>query len=579
MFILHIFRRYFFWISFILIGIIAFILGIWGYRIYVIDNELPYTLWDLIYVTIQLFVLESGNPGNAIPWQFEVARFLAPAFPLWTIFKAVKVIFQNQIRNARLRIRKKHAVIVGLGAQSRYLLTEFRKRKMKIVVIDNDPQNRFIDFVRSQKGIVITGDGRENLILKQARVHKAKYIISFIQNDNTQIEIAFKIWQLFNEQKKSSKQHKIVTAIHLKDPNYINLLKDHERVTHQTENYDLRIFNTYENSVCELTTGHPFDRMTIQPNSPEFVNIIIIGFGFIGERLILHAAQTCHFANQLKPRIVVFDTSINLETKKFFHKYPALTEICDIDLRSIEFDDYNWENELTNILRDQNAITSIYLVFDDPIQNLLKAIEIKANIKVNVPVLVRIHDESIMTEALHSDSKDYFTGDISAFGLPNQTSSFELIIEEKLDKMAQAIHEYYLEELPPASTPRSSQLPWKQLPQEHKDANRQAANHIPVKLRAINCQEVALSDRRQEAELSTGEIELLAKMEHNRWKAERLLKGWTYAPERDDTNKKHPCIVPWEKLPEIEKEKDRQQIGDLPNILKKAKQKIVREIQ
>ena len=38
----------------------------------------------------------------------------------------------------------------------------------------------------------------------------------------------------------------------------------------------------------------------------------------------------------------------------------------------------------------------------------------------------------------------------------------------------------------------------------------------------------------------------------------RLEEGWTLGPRRDDTRKTHPCLVPYEHLPEIEKECDRQ---------------------
>ena len=34
--------------------------------------------------------------------------------------------------------------------------------------------------------------------------------------------------------------------------------------------------------------------------------------------------------------------------------------------------------------------------------------------------------------------------------------------------------------------------------------------------------------------------------------------GWRYGPERNDAKKEHPCLVPYEQLPESEKEYDRQ---------------------
>ena len=34
-------------------------------------------------------------------------------------------------------------------------------------------------------------------------------------------------------------------------------------------------------------------------------------------------------------------------------------------------------------------------------------------------------------------------------------------------------------------------------------------------------------------------------------------QGWTYGEQRDDKLKKHPCLIPYEELPEVEKDYDR----------------------
>lgn len=51
--------------------------------------------------------------------------------------------------------------------------------------------------------------------------------------------------------------------------------------------------------------------------------------------------------------------------------------------------------------------------------------------------------------------------------------------------------------------------------------------------------------------------ELLAKNVHEVWAKGRMDGGWTYGPERDDAKKLHPCLVPYEELPESEKDYDR----------------------
>lgn len=53
-------------------------------------------------------------------------------------------------------------------------------------------------------------------------------------------------------------------------------------------------------------------------------------------------------------------------------------------------------------------------------------------------------------------------------------------------------------------------------------------------------------------------IERLAENTHEVWSAQRIKDGWTYGPTRDDANQHHPCLVPYDQLPDSEKEYDRK---------------------
>jgi hypothetical protein len=70
-------------------------------------------------------------------------------------------------------------------------------------------------------------------------------------------------------------------------------------------------------------------------------------------------------------------------------------------------------------------------------------------------------------------------------------------------------------------------------------------------LAAVNAGTVTLTDE---------QIEQLAVHEHKRWMADRIRHGWTYAQQRDNATKKHPCLVPWEQLSDTEKDKDRDAV-------------------
>ncbi len=71
--------------------------------------------------------------------------------------------------------------------------------------------------------------------------------------------------------------------------------------------------------------------------------------------------------------------------------------------------------------------------------------------------------------------------------------------------------------------------------------------------------------------------EALAKNTHEVWAAARLREGWTYGPVRDEEKKEHPCLIPYEELPESEKDYDRATSGETLRLILKLGYKIVKE--
>lgn len=52
-------------------------------------------------------------------------------------------------------------------------------------------------------------------------------------------------------------------------------------------------------------------------------------------------------------------------------------------------------------------------------------------------------------------------------------------------------------------------------------------------------------------------VEEMSKNVHEVWAVTRIKQGWTYGEQRNDELKTHPCLVPYEDLPEEEKVYDR----------------------
>lgn len=61
--------------------------------------------------------------------------------------------------------------------------------------------------------------------------------------------------------------------------------------------------------------------------------------------------------------------------------------------------------------------------------------------------------------------------------------------------------------------------------------------------------------------------ELLAKNTHEIWARNRIEEGWTYGDIRNDEKLQSPCLIPYEKLPESEKEYDRSTSQEVLKVL------------
>ena len=96
-------------------------------------------------------------------------------------------------------------------------------------------------------------------------------------------------------------------------------------------------------------------------------------------------------------------------------------------------------------------------------------------------------------------------------------------------------------------------------------------NKINYKPKPIDTKDVVLPEELSEL------AEMIAKNVHEVWSAGRMKDGWTYGEERSDAEKKHPCLVPYEELTEVEKEYDRNTSQETLKLITKLGFKIVKD--
>ena len=106
------------------------------------------------------------------------------------------------------------------------------------------------------------------------------------------------------------------------------------------------------------------------------------------------------------------------------------------------------------------------------------------------------------------------------------------------------------------------------IPEEYREDVEKIKRILNERKKDYVPQPIDTSDIRLPEELNVL-IEQMAKNVHEVWAQSRIEQGWTYGEERSDALKQHPCLVPYEELPEVEKAYDRDTaLGTLKLICK-----------
>ncbi|MBP1767364.1 MAG: hypothetical protein H6P98_1479 [Candidatus Aminicenantes bacterium] len=144
----------------------------------------------------------------------------------------------------------------------------------------------------------------------------------------------------------------------------------------------------------------------------------------------------------------------------------------------------------------------------------------------------------------------------------------DVLLGSGRELLARAIHERYrLDNRDKRSPDDPSMQPWDGLLEELKESNRQQADHIPQKLKAVGCDFTpVVGSNPKLIRFSGQEVEVMARMEHDRWVAEKFLKGFSFGP-RDVHKKTSPYLVPWDDLTEAVKDIDRKAVREIPELL------------
>jgi hypothetical protein len=537
--------------------------------------------WHMLYLTVQLFVLESGEVLGPANWALTVARILAPAVAIYTTIEALAIILHEQFQRFRMRFLKDHIVVCGLGQKGLLLSRSFRESGEQVVVIEQDGGNSMLEQCREYGVMTLIGNATDSGMLRRAQVHKAKYIISVCGNDGTNAEVATRARDLVWGRKGKA----LSCLVHIFDPQLYNLLREREMGMGKLGAFRLESFNVFESGARVLLNEYPPFSKTGKEHSPG-PHIVVVGVGRMGESMVVNAARNWQErgnASGERLRITLIDKEAERKKESLCFRYPQLERVCELvpgqmDVKNPEFE----RAEFLFDCRGYCDVSMIYVCLDDDSAALGAALMLRQRVRpVEIPIVVRMtHDAGLATLLPEKRHKGESFVNVHAFGLLDRTCTPDLLFGCTYEILARAIHEHYLRsEQEKGSTTQTnpSMVPWEELPENLRQSNRGQAEHIRVMLQAIGCDIAITNDWDVQPFLfSPEEVELMAKVEHERFVEERLREGFKYGPVKDLKKKANPNLVSWNELPNEEKNKDRNSVRNLPALLARARFQIYR---
>jgi hypothetical protein len=530
------------WIALTVFAVAVFALAFYGAR---------GSAWGRLEDALHLF--PSGFPSQPAPGEhpttaYQIAELLAPFVALFLSLKLVTTVFARNLNALRARLRRRHAVVVGLGATGLAAVRAFHARGIAVTGIDRSPSATAVGAMSAAGALTIHGDGREAETLDGAAARRAAYVVAATGDDAANAAIAAAATRL-----PAGGGPRSVFA-HIADPELSYLLRSAALAATGAR---VHVFNAYDLWGRCLVDAVPELRGPAPPC------VVVFGDGELAETAIVEAARRWHLGEAPgRQQIVQVDSEATVRLAGLRRRYPAIGHRSELSATD-----------------DPGAIpphpTAVFVCSADGADNLATALRARHLLgDAAAPIVLPASAwTAAPTLALFRG-----TDGVRIVDLAGPEQPLDLLRDSVHESLARAVHAAYLADRAddPDFGDRPADRPWTALDDDQREANRRHVDAIVAQIEAVWLEVAPEFDwDATPLPLSHSQVETMARIEHDRWMAERVAQGWTHGAVRDNTARRHPSIVAWDELPEDTREANRTTIRQRPAVLARAGLRVV----
>jgi voltage-gated potassium channel Kch len=575
---------------FVVLTAVSLALGYWGLLLRARSSPAYRTdWWDLVYWDLQLFVLDAApaQDGHDMPIALHIARFTAPAVTIYALVRTGLLLFQRRVDEWRAQRSKGHVVVCGQEPAAAALTRQLLDEGEKVVVVapgaddPAGPPGAGAEPSPPPLGTrLVVGDARLEDVLRRAGTGRARDVMAVTSDSAFNVEVGLAVQDLVERagrRRRWWRRHRPDAPIcHAEIADRQVCAAMSAGVWHDpVRRGRLHFFSRYDRTASGLVERSSLEARGL--GDPATAAVLIIGSGQLAQGVLLEVArlwgqqaQVWHDQGlgRISLPVRVLDPTGDLEAQLLLMPMPH--DALDLTVETVDLRTLTTAGQLRVPVAGQGATAGcdpahVFLCLDDDLDIL----------RLGLVVTKLLPDTHAVAAPSGSVLGRLFVadGDVGLPGTDGRLIMLNVIStvyasgsvrRDHLEDMARAGHRAYMAAAmargeTPAVNP--SMVPWEELPEDLREANRAQAADVEEKLAAIGCTIGATAD---DFAFTDAEVELLARREHDRWMAERRSRGWTFGPVRDDERKVHPKLVPWDELTTIDREKDRTAVRAIP---------------
>ena len=453
------------------------------------------------------------------------------------IFQSAILIFSRQWRQWRFRKAKGHSVYVGLGAQSEVLASHDLEKGLRVAVLDADEHHPARGTLEGKGVFFQCGAPGDKQLLAKARLATARRVVVATGNDEENVDVAEKTAEIIRG-KGDFSGAPVEILVCMGSRNFCEVLMARwEPLRKHAKKYSVKLVNFRAVAVRELVNRMTRE-ITAIPQARQRGPRVLLMASEMTDDVLAAAIVFMQISGDVRPQFWVNSADQNGKAH-FLRRYPAIELVADVRFINENLNTIAKCEELAGLELDAAVICSEQEIDALAIaERLLRSGRFEvARIKVllNKPRRLELVDDLRM----------------EILSLAKEGLESPELCDTDTEKEARKNHEAYLNGLSEENRrTKPTAKDWRFLAEEFKDSNRLAVLHREIK-------QIIYKSLIPE-EINVG-LEMLARSEHQRWMAEKIINGWCVG-SRDDKKRIHPDIIPFDELNEVTKQYDRDQV-------------------